>query len=247
LLIVGGTGVGGNAVTFDQVQELIKPLVVGQTAIIEGQKTAERIRLKRELCCWRTNNRTQVESTEFKLAVIAYYGREVARVGDHITTARCMVTNDVYDYKDLRPAHLVKLATPELMTAYGLDPEGVDDPRNAILMLDAIAKAIDRLNVCFLYNSMANQISLKVLKPEIRVSRISSSPTDIRTFDAIDGTIISHPADCYPYRRILSMHAKFAYSRALKYGWIPNTAVLNTYFDVSDAGLEEPEYTRLLT
>ena len=41
------------------------------------------------------------------------------------------------------------------------------------------------------------------------------------------------------------MHAKYAFARALQYGWIVMTETLDTYFNVSDEGLEEPEFKPL--
>ena len=43
------------------------------------------------------------------------------------------------------------------------------------------------------------------------------------------------------------MHAKYAFARALQYGWIVTTETLDTYFNVSDEELEEPEFIQPLT
>jgi hypothetical protein len=182
-----------------------------------------------------------VESTEFKLAVIAYYGRQVSTAHGKITSARCMVSDAVAQYGDLRPAHLVKHSTPNLLALYGISPLEVNSPRNGVLLLDSIEKAFDRLDACFLYDPITSELLFKVLNPNLLTSRIQpSSAVELRTFADIDGATLQCPAGQLPYRRILSVHAKFSYSRALSFGWIANTAQLNTYFNLSSAGLEEP-------
>jgi hypothetical protein len=213
-----------------------------------GLVVAEIKRTSKELNCWLTNCRTQQESTEFKHSVIAFYGREVSSIGDRIVTARCMVSNAVAPYGDLRPTHLVKHGRPYLMALYGLNPLEIDNPRNGILMLDSIEKAFDHLDVCFLYNAMTQQLTLKVVHRALMTKSILPNSTlELRTFADIDGSVLQYRAGSLPYRRVLSVHAKFAFSRALSHGWIENTEHLATYFNVSQAGLEEPQCIRDLT
>ena len=237
-------------VTFEQVQTLIQPIIVGQEALTAGQEairndmaSAEVRRIRRELNCWLTNYRTIHESTEFKLAVINYYGMTVSSVGDRIMTARCMVSGAVVQYGELRPAHLVKHSTPQLMVLYGLSSLEIDNARNGILMLDSIEKAFDHLDVCLLYNSLTHALTLKVMNPVLQTKRIlPNSTVELRTFADVDGSALKVvTAGSMPYRRILSVHTKFAYSRALSMGWIANTETLSTYFNVSEVGLQEPE------
>eukprot|EP01033_Poteriospumella_lacustris_P008821 gene8821-6352_t len=261
------------AVTFEQVQILLQqqlqPVIDGQAALattqaalatmqaalattIEeirtGLTVAEVRRIRKELNCWLTNCRTQQESTEFKHSVIAFFGRAVTFIGDRMVTARCMVSDAVAPYEDLRPPHLVKHSRSRLMLLYGLDPQEIDNPRNGILMLDSIATAFDHLDVCFLYNALTQELTLKVLRPELMTKRIlPNSALELRTFADIDGSILRHRAGHLPYRRVLSVHAKFAFSRALSHRWIENTEHLAKYFNVSEAGLEEPQCIRDLT
>ena len=82
----------------------------------EELKIQEIRRMRNALNCWRTNNRTMVESAEFKHSVINYYERAVnVDSTGIIITARCMVSNEVFCYNELTPAHLVKHSTPHLM------------------------------------------------------------------------------------------------------------------------------------
>ena len=160
-----------------------------------------------------------------------------------------MVSGAVALYSELRPAHLVKHSRPHLMAMYGLSPLDIDNPRNGILMLDAIEKVFDSLDVCFLYNHMNQELTFKVLNPELRRKRIlPSSSNELRTFENIDGSPLQVAvAEAKPYHRILFTQAKFAYSRAISFNWIANTEILNTYFNISEAGLDEPECIRNLT
>ena len=71
-----------------------------------------------------------------------------------------------------------------------------------------------------------------------------SSKAELRTFSDIDGVELQLPTDTgsCPYKRVLSMHAKYAFARALQYGWIVETETLDTYFNVSDGDMEEPDF-----
>lgn len=220
--------------------------------LIEELKTQEIRRMRNALNCWRTNYRTMVESAEFKRSVINYYERavDVDSTGK-IITARCMVSNEVFCYNELTPVHLVKHSTPHLMRCYGLLPSDIDNPRNGVLILKAIEESFDRLDACFLFDSFTGKISFKVLRPDIMDCRIyPSSHAGTRTFSDIDGAELKLPTNTTgscPYKRVLSMHAKYAFARALQYGWIEGTETLDTYFNVSDVELEEPDFIQPLS
>jgi HNH endonuclease len=237
------------ALVTEQIQAQLEPIIVSQNAIRDDIATAEVRRVTKALNCWLTNFRTQVECTEFKRSVIEFYGMAKQMVEDRIITAQCMATGIITAYNDLRPAHLVKHSTPQLMSMYNLSPSDVDNPRNGILMLDSIEKAFDHLDVCFLYDPNTSALALKVLNPRLLTKRIlPNSVVEKRTFSDVSGSQmhIGIPSNI-PYRRILSIHAKFAYARALGEKWIENTDTLRTYFSISDAGLQEPECVRDVT
>lgn len=207
-------------------------------------------RIRRALDCWVTNNRTMVESAEFKRAVVDFYQRREVTdsATDKIISARCMISGGVHKYADLCPAHLVKHCKPELMTLYGLSQGNVDNPRNGILILKELELAFDHKTVCFLRNPITGELILRVLDPVLLSKRIHlTSATEIRTFGDINGCVLQHPTGNVPFRRILSMHAKLSLSRALCYGWIDDEEEIDTYYSVSESGLEEPECIRGLT
>ena len=190
-----------------------------------------------------------MESSEFKRSVITYYDRAtVVDVDGEIRTANCMVANTAHNYGDLCPAHLVKHSQPALMTTYGLLVRDIDNPRNGLLLLKMIEEEFDRKNVCFVRNPVTGGIIFKVLCPAIMTKRIfPSSLTEVRTFSDIDNNVLQLPDGVFPYRRILYMHSKYSYARALHRGWLTADAELHNFFAVSEAGLEEPEFVRGLT
>jgi hypothetical protein len=242
---------GTGATSLEAIMQAVEMNTAQFQNLREELKIQEIRRMRNALNCWRTNNRTMVESAEFKHSVINYYERAVnVDSTGIIITARCMVSNEVFCYNELTPAHLVKHSTPHLMRCYGLLPSDIDNPRNGVLILKAIEESFDRLDACFLFNSFSGKISFKVLRPDLIDCRIyPSSNTEKRTFKDIDGVELQLPTDTgsCPYKRVLSMHAKYAFARALQYGWIVMTETLYTYFNVSDKELEEPDFIQPLS
>lgn len=197
----------------------------------------EILRVREKLDCWHSNNRTALESTQFKDSLVEYYNR----LGTTPNTLRCMVTNQEYPRNEVRAAHLVKRSTQgDTMHLYGLSPN-INNPRNGILLIEPIELAFDRKDICFLYDPLSHQLTVRVLNPSLTGHLTSTSRTVYpTTYSDLEGLPLQLPPDVFPYRRVLSMHAKFAYSRALNMNWIANTETLDTYFNLSDAGLQEP-------
>ena len=129
------------------------------------------------------------------------------------------------------------------MKLYGLDSD-IDHPRNGLLLLEPIEMAFDRKDICLLYSPVSRQLMMKVLNPQLRAEEMMTEQGNPRKnygkYELIDGVVLQLPADKFPYRRVLSMHAKFAFSKALRLGWIQDKDGLQSYFDVSDEGLQEP-------
>ena len=116
---------------------------------------------------------------------------------------------------------------------------------NGLLLLEPIEQSFDRKDICFLYNSLTSELTAKVLNPNLMTEYLCTASTPAKTYPItygdLDGLCLQLPPGIFPYRRVLSMHAKFAYSRALKQGWITKTETLDSYFNISDAGLMEPK------
>lgn len=215
----------------------------------EALANAEIRRLRQLLDCWHSNARTVIESNVFKEGLATYYG--CTRATD--THFKCMLTNAFYPRHEVRASHIIKRSTEgDTMHLYGLPPN-VDHVRNGLLLLEPIEQAFDRKDICFLYNSLTNQLVAKVLNPSLMGELMpksgprGSTATYTQTYGSVDGLVLQLPTGVFPYRRALSMHAKFAYSRALHLGWITASATLDSYFNVSDNGLQEPLGLGLLT
>jgi len=209
---------------------------------------AEIRRLRQELDCWHSNSRTVIESTVFKDALAVFYG--CTRTTN--TDLKCMLTGNFYPRPEVRASHIIKRSTDgDTMHLYGLPPN-VDHVRNGLLLLEPIEQAFDRKDICFLYNAISNQLVAKVLNPSLMTELMHKSQprgtTYPMTYGSVDGLVLQLPsATTFPYRRALSMHAKFAFSRALHLNWIADSATLDSYFNVSDNGLQEPLGLGLLT
>ena len=197
-------------------------------------------RLREDLDCWHSNTRTVIESTVFKDALAEFYNCK--RTED--TNLKCMITNAFYPRHEVRASHIIKRSTDgDTMHLYGLTAN-VDHVRNGLLLLEPIEQAFDRKDLCFLYNAISNQLVVKVLNPSLILELMPKSQprgdTYPMTYGSVDGLVLQLPLATFPYRRALSMHAKFAFSRALHLNWIADSATLDSYFNVSDNGLEEP-------
>jgi hypothetical protein len=207
--------------------------------LTESLAKAEIRQLRERLDCWHSNARTALESSLFKDSLAVFYN--CTRTAD--THLKCMLTNLFYPRNEVRASHIIKRSTQgDTMHLYHL-PQDIDNPRNGLLLLEPIEQAFDRKDICFLYNSFNNELTAKVLNPSLMTEYLKlSNPakTYTLTYGNLDGRALQLPAGAFPYRRVLSMHAKFAYSRALNQGWIAGTETLESYFNISDAGLMEP-------
>ena len=100
---------------------------------------------------------------------------------------------------------------------------------------------------------MSNQLVAKVLNPSLTKELMPKSKprgtTYPMNYGSVDGLVLQLPsATTFPYRRALSMHAKFAFSRALYLNWIiADSTTLYSYFNISNNGLQEPLGLGLLT
>jgi hypothetical protein len=77
-----------------------------------------------------------------------------------------------------------------------------------------------------------------VLDPGLRNQVVHPSS---KTFDDIDNAILHCPKDNFPYRRLLSFHAKLSFTSALDNGWIDQDTfhAFKDYSNVS-AGANSP-------
>lgn len=219
---------------------------IGDTLILEEVKKLRRDlaesevrRLRKELDCWHSNARTRVENEIFKSSLIQYYNRADPTNPNNII---CMLTNQSYPRKYVRASHILKRCTDgDLMHYFGLEPD-IDHSRNGLLLLEPIEQLFDRKDLCFLYNPTTQQFHAKLLN--ITLANEGMKAEDGRlfnlTYGSIDGLVLQLPQGVFPYRRVLSLHAKFSFSRALNRGWISSTENFEVYFNLSDDGIQEP-------
>jgi len=224
----------------EQQQKDTQALTTGLQALTIGLANAEIRRLRQQLDCWHSNARTIIESSVFKDSLAVFYG--CTRTVD--TDLKCMLTGNFYPRHEVRASHIIKRSTDgDTMHLYGLPPN-VDHVRNGLLLLEPIEQLFDRKDLCFLYSPITNQLVAKVLNPSLMTEQMPKSQprgaTYSMTYGSVDGLVLQLPSGTFPYRRALSMHAKFAFSRALHFNWIADSEILESYFNVSDNGLQEP-------
>ncbi len=208
--------------------------------VLAAQRHAKIQKHREELDCWRSSSRTRVESKTFKAGLVDYY-----RCDGPGGQLKCLLTGEFYDQQHVRASHLIKHCTDgNTMHRYGL-PSNIDDVRNGLLLLQDIELAFDRKDICFLYDPLTLALRAKVLNPRLMEERMPTH--SFRIFGSVDNQVLCLPPGVFPYRRVLSMHAKLSYSRALHKGWITDTEELESYFNVSDTGLQEPLGLGLLT
>lgn len=229
--------------------EGIEKLALEIQALRNSISDAEIRHLRRELYGWYSNSHTVIESNVFKDALAIFYG--CTRTNDKFL--KCMLTGNFYPRHEVHASHIIKrVASGDTMHLYGLPPNNYDNVRNGLLLLGPIEEAFNRKDICFLYDSISNQLVAKVLNPSLITQPMPKSKprgaTYSMTYGSVDGLVLQMPsATTFPYRRTLSMHAKFAFSRAIHLTWMADSATLESYFNITDEGLQEPLGRGLLT
>jgi hypothetical protein len=207
--------------------------------LVAGLALAEVRRLREKFDCWQSNNRTRIESQEFKEALVTYY--QCSSPDTTSTDLMCMVTQKMFPRNEVIGSHIVKHATQgTTMHLYGLGATDIDSPRNGFLVLKSIEEAFDRKELCFLYDPSTQTLHLKVLNGLLLDRKLRKDLACMWTFKLVDNLVLKLPVDVFPFRRCLSMHAKLSFSKALSFKWIEHTAVMDTYFELSETGLQEP-------
>lgn len=181
-----------------------------------------------------TGPRDRKEQEKFKKELLKYYNRSNIW-GNKV---QCMVTNEWHKRSKVIGGHLWMSKTRgKGLLKFGLGFSDLLSPRNGLLMLEPIEDAFDIKYLCFLYNPLGGENSqnfvVKVLNPNIKDQVITGTT---KRFRDIDGAILQHPKDCFPFRRILSFHAKCAYKLAKSRSWITNEVFesFGDYFDLSE-------------
>jgi hypothetical protein len=181
---------------------------------------------------WTESGRTVTEQKEFKDGLIKYYGR-----GSYFSNkVRCMVTDEWHRRDWVRAEHIWKFKMKGLgLHKFNLEKRDSASPRNGILMLKALEDEFTIKNICFIYDPLHQNFKIKVLKPDIMDTVIVNSKTN-KTFGDINDSILHHPMNRYPFRRILSFHARCAHKKARENGWITaeEENSFESYFELSE-------------
>lgn len=154
-----------------------------------------------------------------------------------------MLTNLSFPSKYCRASHLIKRKTEgDYMNLYNLFSTSIDNPRNGLLLLEPIELLFDRKELCFLYDPLTQKITSKLLNTNLNDTLMvaeDNTPFNM-TYGSIDGQELQFPANNMPLRRVLSLHAKLSFSKALNQGWIQETEDFESYFKISDEAINEP-------
>lgn len=118
--------------------------------------------------------------------------------------------------------------------AFRLKRSDASSPRNGILMLKDIEDQFTVKNVCIVYNAFTKKFIIKVLNPDILDTLITHSK---KTFRDIHDKKLCHPKGCFPFRRLLSFHARCAYTVAREKRWISvdEETSFRPFHELSDA------------
>ena len=181
---------------------------------------------------WTERGRSAAEQTEFKETLLDFYDRRGTFF--HRGEAKCMVTNEWHSKDLVIAGHIWKSCKHGVgLQRFGLQRSDAASARNGLLMLKDIEDAFDVKDVCFVYNPVAREFRLRVLKPALLDRTIANSS---KTFREIDNAKLKHRTGKIPYRRLLSFHARCAFKAAKERGWITSEeeAAFQPYHDLSD-------------
>jgi hypothetical protein len=183
---------------------------------------------------WTSSKRTRVEQNDFKESLISYY--QCAHSTDS-KVVKCMVLNSFFPRHLVKASHIWKYCTEgEGLKEFGLQPSDLNNPRNGILMCEAIEEAFDVKQLCFLIDRIhSDDLFIKVLDRNLldtAQSPIVCQGSTMRLCD-INGWKLQCPTEFLPFRRILDFHAKCSYEKAINKGWLASSSTFTDFFDMS--------------
>jgi hypothetical protein len=164
---------------------------------------------------WTEGGRSTTEQSDFKDALIKFYKRKPF----YSNKIRCMATGILQNRDLVIASHIWKQCKHGVgLPKFGLRREDSRDPRNGLLLLRDIELKFDVKEVCFVYNPLTQQFSIKVLNPALMTVVIANS--NGKTFADINDQPLQHPQNKIPFRRLLSFHAQCSFQAALEKEWI---------------------------
>ena len=150
-------------------------------------------------------------SDKFRKKVISYY----RCASQSKKSVKCQVLDILTPIEEAQDkiiaAHIWKASTRgKGLEEFGLEENDVNSPRNGLFLTKGIEDAFDRQQVCFLYNILESKLVLWVADSNIMAETIEGSTMK---FSDVHQRPLICPANCLPYRRLLSWHARLTLER----------------------------------
>ena len=164
---------------------------------------------------WSESGRSEVEQTAFKDNLIKYYRR-----GGYWRkkTVKCMATNQWLPRNVVIAGHIwMSKMHGKGLQKFGLSLNDCTSPRNGFLMVKGVESNFDRKHLCLVYDAFAKCFRFRVLNPDLANEPIPDTNPVLKYGDLEK---LHHPKDYYPFRRLLSWHAKCSFKFACSKTWI---------------------------
>ena len=156
-------------------------------------------------------------SKRFREKVIEYYKRGSNSGGK----VKCQILDGYIFNADAEDeatgiiaVHIWKASTRGLgLQDFGLPPQEVNSARNGLFLTKGLEEAFDHMQICFLFNLIESRIVVWVADTSLMNKTIAGSGkttadgSDI-LFSAVHQKPLHCPPNCFPYRRLLSWHAR---------------------------------------
>jgi hypothetical protein len=209
-------------------------------------REAQRVRLK-QLDPWDSSQRTREEQAEFKEKLITTYACGAPDV-DGIQWARCMATDTVLPRALVRASHIWKHSTGgEYLTEFGLSRKDVHNPRNGLMLAEAVEDAFDHKGVAFWYDGVHDTFTLRILNPNLlqlpiaNLAHLKQVPTGlfVPNLGTFDGRVLRLPEGVRPFRRLLAWHFLVSVMNARREGWALPGDIIREHASQQGATLEQ--------
>jgi hypothetical protein len=200
---------------FNVLKVIVHSELIQKVALLEKRLSSLTIDYNlSEYDIWTEKGRSQHEQQEFKERLINYYSRR----GFFSNKIKCMVTDEWHPMNHVIASHIWKQRTHGAgLQVFLLERSDIISARNGLLLLKSIEERFDIKHLCIIYDPITSEFRVKVLNPNIMDNTIEFST---KTFRDIDGSKLQHPKKKYPFRRLLSFHARCAFKFARQSEWI---------------------------
>jgi hypothetical protein len=157
---------------------------------------------------------------------------------------RCMLLDTALPSELVVPVHLFRRCNDFMVYAF-MGFGDTENVKNALLLFKPLKDAMDRFEICFLYDRSRDEFRLKLLDGRLRSKRVvdaldkreretllkgrpvcswtaADSGVDLETttFGALEGRALCFRSQLRPYRRCLDLQARSAGTKAAQEKWI---------------------------